>query len=208
MASHFIDTVTNFIIAGIATLGYFGTYFFMLLNACAIPVPSEITLPFSGFAVADGKLNLIGVIIAGTLGDLSGAMLAYYIGYRGGRPLIEKYGKYILMSHHDLNLADKWFAKYGAITTLFARVLPVVRTYISFPAGITKMDFRKFVAFSSIGSLCAVSALVLVGYFMGDNWLAIRERMKPFDNAILIAAAILIIIYIWRHIKHSRKVER
>lgn len=205
MVTHIIDFLAVFITNTIGVLGYAGTYILMLLTSCGIPIPSEISMPFSGFAVAQGSLTLVGIIIAGVLGDVSGAMLAYWIGFKGGRPLVEKYGKYILLSNHDLDIADKWFTHYGAAATFFGRVLPIIRTYISFPAGISKMSFKKFVAFSVIGSIPYVTALAYAGMKLGENWSVIREKMKSFDTAIGVVVIILLILYIWRHIKHSKK---
>lgn len=204
MFTHLIDILANFITATIGHLGYVGTYILMLLTSCGIPIPSEITMPFSGFAVARGEMVLWGIIAAGVLGDTSGALLAYWIGHRGGRPLVEKFGKYILLSKHDLNLADKWFTNYGSLTTLIGRFLPIIRTYISFPAGIAKMNLKKFTAFTIIGSIPYVSLLAYLGMKLGENWESIRERMKSFDTAIGIIIIILIILYVWRHIKNSR----
>ena len=138
------------------------------------------------------------------LGDLSGASLAYWIGFRGGRPLVEKYGKYILLSKHDLNLADKWFTNYGPLATFFGRILPIIRTYISFPAGISKMNYKKFLAFSALGSLPYVTALGYAGMKLGENWDSVRSAMQRFDKAIGVVLIILIVLYIWRHIKHSK----
>lgn len=186
-------------------LGYGGIFFLMMLESCGIPMPSEVIMPFSGFLVVDGKMMLWAIILAGTLGDLAGACLAYWIGSRGGRPLIEKYGKYILISKHDLNLADKWFTKYGELTVFFGRLLPVIRTYISFPAGIAKMDFRKFVTFTVLGALPWTALFAWLGVKMGANWSLIREKLHSFDLSMGILLIILIVLYIWRHLNNLKK---
>lgn len=140
----------------------------------------------------------------GTVGNLVGSLIAYWIGYRGGRPLIEKYGKYILISKHDLDIADRWFTNYGNATTFFGRVLPIVRTYISFPAGIAKMNIWQFSFYTFIGALPWCAALTYAGIKMGNNWELIREKLHNFDLAIAVLIIVFIALYVWRHIKHTR----
>ena len=205
MITNFIDLLAHIVTATIGFLGYGGISLMMLLESCGIPMPSEVIMPFSGFLAASGQMQLWLIILAGTLGDVAGASLAYWIGFKGGRPLVEKYGKAILLSRHDLDLADRWFKKYGQLTVFFGRILPVVRTYISFPAGISKMNFKKFITFTFLGALPWCALLAWLGVKMGDNWELIRTKMHNFDLAMLIAVIILIILYVWRHVKHSRK---
>jgi len=131
-------------------------------------------------------------------------LLAYWIGYIGGRPLIEKYGKYVLISKHDLDLADRWFKNYGNATTFFGRVLPIVRTYISFPAGIAKMDIKKFSLYTFLGALPWCAALTYAGVKMGDNWDLIRTKLHNFDLLMAVIIVLLVVLYVWRHIKHSK----
>ena len=200
-----INALAQFVTHVIGILGYPGTFLLMMFEACGIPIPSEIIMPFSGFLVATGGMVLWIVILAGVLGDLMGAILAYWIGYRGGRPLIEKYGKYFLVSVHDLDIADKWFKRYGQATVFFGRLLPVVRTYISFPAGISKMDLKKFMTFTFLGALPWIGVLAWLGVKMGDNWELIREKMHRFDTTILVLLILLVILYVWRHLKNSKR---
>ncbi|MCX6808873.1 MAG: DedA family protein, partial [Candidatus Berkelbacteria bacterium] len=148
-----LDFLANIVISAINFLGYGGIFLMMFLESCGIPMPSEVIMPFSGSLVVAGHLSFWSIVIVGALGNLAGSWLAYWIGYRGGRPLIEKYGKYILISKHDLDLADNWFKKYGDWAVFFGRLLPVIRTYISFPAGISKMNFKRFSAFTLLGAL-------------------------------------------------------
>lgn len=204
MVTAIIDFLVHLITSIIGSVGYIGTYFLMALNACGIPFPSEVTMPFSGFAVAEGKLVFFWVIVAGVLGDLTGALLAYWIGFKGGRPLVEKYGKYILLSKHDLDTADKWFKNYGSVTTFFGRIVPIIRTYISFPAGIAKMDVKKFALFTALGALPWLVFLTYMGTIMGENWEQIREYLRSVDLAVGIFIVIFIVWYIYRHIKNSR----
>ena len=205
MVTTIIDLLAQFVVATIDKVGYFGIFFLMALESCGIPMPSEVIMPFSGFVVAEGKMLFWTIVIVGALGNLVGSWIAYWIGYKGGRPLIEKYGKYILISKHDLDLADKWFTKYGDWTVFFGRLLPVVRTYISFPAGISKMDLKKFSFFTFAGALPWTYLFAYLGVKMGNNWEQIRTKLHGFDMAIALTIVVLIALYIWRHIKLSRK---
>lgn len=177
----------------------------MMLESCGIPMPSEVIMPFSGFLAADGKMLFWLIVLAGTLGNLVGSWLAYWIGIKGGRPLIEKYGKYILISKHDLDLADRWFNKYGDWAVFFGRLLPVVRTYISFPAGIAEMNFKRFTIFTFLGALPWTALFAWFGVKMGSNWELIREKLHNFDMAMLIVVILLVGLYIFRHIHLSKK---
>lgn len=204
MITTLIDFLADFVVGTIDMIGYGGIFVLMLVESAGIPMPSEVIMPFSGFLVADGKMNFWAVTLLGTVGNLAGSLIAYWIGYRGGRPLIEKYGKYILISKHDLDLADRWFTNYGNATTFFGRVLPIVRTYISFPAGIARMNIWHFSFYTFIGALPWCAALTYAGIKMGDNWELIREKLHNFDLAIGITIVVCIVLYIWRHVKHSK----
>jgi len=143
--------------------------------------------------------------VIGAIGNLIGSWVAYWIGYRGGRPLIERYGKYILISHHDIDLADRWFARFGEWAVFFGRLLPVIRTYISFPAGIAEMDFKKFSYFTLAGAFAWSALFAWLGVRMGDNWSLIRDRLHSFDLAIIIILAALIVLYVWRHLRNLKR---
>ena len=205
MINTIIDFLVNFIIQTIDFLGYSGIFLLMLLESCGLPIPSEVIMPFSGFLVALGKMNFWLVTFLGALGNLAGSLLAYWIGSKGGRPLIEKYGKYILISKHDLDLADRWFTKYGNLTVFFGRLLPVVRTYISFPAGIAKMNLKKFSLYTFIGALPWSALFAWLGVKMGNNWEIIRQKLHDFDLAIGIIILLAVALFIYRHFKHQQK---
>lgn len=205
MITNLIDLLAHLVIYIIGLIGYGGIFLLMLVESCGIPMPSEVIMPFSGFLVAMGKLNFWLVVLIGTLGNLCGSILAYWIGSKGGRVLIEKYGKYILISHHDLNLADKWFAKYGDWTVFFGRLLPVIRTYISFPAGIAKMNFKMFSFFTFLGALPWCVLFTWLGVKMGNNWEIIQKTLHNFDLLMLILVIVAVVWYIWRHLKIRRK---
>jgi len=205
MAAHIIDFLVQIVVNTINQIGYFGVFFLMAAESCGIPFPSEVIMPFAGFVVASGTIAFWPVVIVGAVGNLVGSWLAYWIGYRGGRPLIEKYGKYILISHHDVNLADRWFARFGEWAVFFGRLLPVIRTYISFPAGIAEMDFKKFSYFTLAGAFAWSALFAWLGVRMGDNWSLIRDRLHSFDLAIIIILAALIVLYVWRHLRNLKR---
>ena len=184
--------VSSFIVNIISTLGYPAITVLMALESACIPIPSEIIMPFSGYLVFAEKFSFLSVVIWGTIGNLIGSMIAYFVGFYGGRPLIEKYGKYILISNHDLNLAEKWFKKYGGISVLFSRILPVIRTFISLPAGITKMPLGKFVFYTFSGSLPWSFVLTYAGVIMGESWSDVEIYFRKFDWLIAILVISLI----------------
>lgn len=186
-------------------MGYGGVVLLMAIESANIPLPSEVIMPFAGFLVAKGELNLWLVGLAGAVGCVLGSIPSYYLGYFGGRPLIEKYGKYILISHHDLDMADKWFQKRGELTVFVGRLLPVIRTFISFPAGISRMHFGRFVIYSFIGSFPWTLLLAFIGQKMGENWESLRGYFHGADWVILGLIVLGIVWYVWRHVKNSRK---
>jgi len=203
MISAIIDILAMWVVAIIGYLGYAGVFVLMLVESCGIPMPSEVIMPFSGFLVARGELNFWLVVILGAVGNLVGSWLAYFIGYKGGRPLIEKYGKYFLISHHDLDLADRWFAKFGDWMVFIGRLLPVVRTYISFPAGIAKMNFKKFSIYTFAGALPWSLLFAWLGVKMGDNWELIREKLHDFDLLMLFLVIAAVVWYVVRHVRRK-----
>src|SRR6476660_44529 len=153
MIAKIITVLSTLIVATISKLGYSGIVMLMAIESACIPLPSEIIMPFSGYLVSRGELNLWLVGIAGAVGCVLGSMVAYWAGMYGGRPLIEKYGRYVLISHHDLDLADRWFARYGEAIVFTSRMLPAVRTFIAFPAGVARMNLPRFIVFTFAGSL-------------------------------------------------------
>jgi len=201
MIGKIIEVLTVFIVNTISSWGYFGVGLMMAIESACVPLPSEIIMPFAGFLVAQGKFTLFGVTLAGALGCVAGSVLAYAVGIWGGRAFIEKYGKYILISHHDLNIADNFFNKYGSAAIFFSRLLPVVRTYISLPAGIAKMNFTKFVVYSFLGSLPWCLALAYLGKILGEHWHALGAYFHKFDFVIGIIIIAGVVWYVRRHVK-------
>jgi membrane protein DedA with SNARE-associated domain len=198
-----VEYVSNLIVSLISATGYSGVFFAMALESACIPFPSEIIMPFSGFVVSEGKMTLLGITLAGALGNLFGSVIAYFVGLSGGRPFLEKHGRYILISHKKLDLADDWFQKYGDKAVLLSRVLPVLRTYISLPAGIVRMDFKKFSFFTFLGSLPWCLALGYVGVLLGSRWDSLRGWFHLMD-AVVILAIIGAAIYILRGYRKDR----
>jgi len=204
MVINLLGIISSFIIAVISKLGYYGVVLLMAIESANIPLPSEIIMPFSGFLVFKGQLNLWWVGLAGAFGCLFGSMLSYWLGAYGGRPLIERYGKYILISHHDLDRADRFFKKYGDATVFLSRLLPVIRTYISFPAGIAKMNFPKFCAYTFLGSFPWTLGLDYLGVRLGERWESLKTYFHKFDTLIGVIIILAIVWYIRRHIRFAQ----
>jgi membrane protein DedA with SNARE-associated domain len=200
-----ITLLAGFIIGTISRLGYGGIVLLMAIESACIPLPSEIIMPFSGYLVSTGEMNLWLVGLAGAVGCVLGSLVAYYAGAWGGRPLVEKYGKYVLISHHDLNLADRWFQRHGDITIFVGRLLPVIRTFIAFPAGIARMDLWRFNLYTFVGSYIWSLGLAWIGMKLGEHWNTLGVYFHRFDAAIGVILLAGIIWYVRRHINHMRR---
>lgn len=208
MIAKIIEFLSGIIVATISLLGYSGIVLLMAIESACIPLPSEIIMPFSGYLVSTGQMNLWLVGLAGAVGCVLGSLVAYWGGSKGGRPFIEKYGRYVLVSRHDLDLADRWFANYGEIIVFVSRLLPAVRTFISFPAGVARMNLKRFVFYTFTGSLPWCLGLAYVGQKLGEKWNkdeTLKTWFHRFDFVIGIVAVLLAAWWIWRHIKHLRK---
>jgi membrane protein DedA with SNARE-associated domain len=207
MIAKIITILSSFIVATISALGYGGIVLLMAIESACIPLPSEIIMPFSGYLVSTGELNLWGVAIAGAVGCVLGSLVAYWVGMYGGRPFIEKYGRYILLSRHDLDIADRWFAKYGEVIVFVSRLLPAIRTFIAFPAGVARMNLTRFVIYTFAGSLPWCLGLAYVGQKLGEQWdkdPRLKMWFHRFDFLIGIVGVLFVAWWIWRHVKHSR----
>jgi len=191
----------------ITTLGYPGIIFLMALESACMPVPSEIVMPLAGSLIPSGTFDLIGLTIAGTIGNLIGSVIAYWVGLKAGRAFVLRYGRYVLLRKSHLDLAESWFKKYGEATTFFSRLLPVVRTFISLPAGMAKMNFKKFVLFTTLGSIPWNFALAYVGLQLGQNWQTVRTWFATFDIVIVIAAIAVIAFLLFSHYRNIRKTK-
>ena len=201
MIAWILEILAKFVIDTISASGYLGIVILMGIESACIPLPSEIIMPFSGYLVFRGDFELFRVGLAGAFGCVVGSVPAYYLGLYGGRPLVERYGKYVLISHRDLDTADRWFDRYGDWAIFFSRLLPVVRTFISFPAGVARMNFSRFVAYTFIGSFPWCLGLAYVGMKLGENWDTLGVYFHRFDIVIGIVIALGVLYYVWHHLK-------
>jgi membrane protein DedA with SNARE-associated domain len=197
--------VINFIEHTITQMGPLGIVMLMAIESANIPLPSEAILPFAGYLVNKGVMGYHTASFAGAFGCVVGSIPSYYLGYFGGRPFIQKYGKWFLISKKDLETADRWTEKYGDWAFFICRMLPVVRTFISLPAGILKANFPRFIFFTFIGSLIWSYLLVYVGIKLGEHREALSAIWHKFDYAIVGMILVLAGIYIYRHLKHLKE---
>ena len=200
-----LSLLTTFIIHTISTLGYPGIILLMAFHSAAIPVPSEIVVPFSGFLVSEGRFNLIGVIISATVGNLLGASVIYYVALHGGRQLLEKYGKWLLISPHDIRMADRFFERFGTPAVIVGRCIPIVATFISIPAALAKVKYWKFLLATCFGALLWNTVLAIVGLQLGQHWLELRDRLRGYEIFVAIIIVLGLIFWIWRHTRHLKQ---
>ena len=203
----FIDQIVLPFLQGLyGALGYLGVGVAMAIESAMIPLPSELILPFAGFMVSDPtKVEPLTsqawgfwiVVIVATIGNTLGSLVAYALGAYGGRPFLERYGRYLLIRPHEMEAADRFFARYGAPTVFIGRLLPIVRTFISFPAGIARMPIGTFVIYSTLGALLWSTLLVFAGVQLGANWQQIREALRPFDLLIAVGVVVLVVALLW-----------
>jgi membrane protein DedA with SNARE-associated domain len=198
------EWIKNVISAG----GYKGILALLALNSSGIPIPSEVILPFSGYLVHLGRFNLIFVAISGAIGCNLGSALAYWIGAKGGRPLVERYGKWVLMSNHDLDRMSGFFDRYGSITILIGRMLPIVQTYVAFPAGIARMPRLRFHLYTTVGSLIWYFCLAWAGMKLGAAWDTdprMHEWFHRFHLIVVVALAAGVVWFVWSHVIKARR---
>lgn len=195
-ALEIIGMLISFITSAISTSGYLGIFVLMIAESALIPLPSEVIMPFSGYLVSTGKFNFAYVVMAGSIGNLVGSLIAYYVGSHVGREFILRYGKYLLLKKSHLDLTETYIKKYGDRSTFIGRMLPGVRTYISFPAGLATMNLRKFVVYTLIGSIIWNSALTYVGVQLGNNWQHLLDYTEYIDIAVIIGVAIVAVIFL------------
>ena len=194
------ETVFNGVQHIIAVGGYPGVFGLMTLESACIPVPSFVVMPFAGKLIADGQYNIWALTLVGALGNLLGSVIAYWVGAIGGRPFIEKYGKFFLVSNADIDAGDKWFGKFGDATAFVSRLLPVVRTFISLPLGIAKMNFVRFCLWSFLGALPYCYLLTYAGVKLGEHWSEADKVMHKADLGIIAVFVILVAFYLYRHL--------
>lgn len=185
----------------ISLLGYFGVFILMAMESMVFPVPSEAVMPFAGFLIAEGKFSFILVLISSSLGSIFGSLISYYIGKFGGRPLLLKYGKFFLLNEHHLNITEKFFRKSGEKTILISRFIPVVRHLISIPAGMAKMNIKKFLVYTTMGATIWNMFLLYFGFKLKENWELIHKYSKELDYVMIAILIIGIIYFIYKRIK-------
>lgn len=204
-----LELLAGFIINIISTSGYLGIFVLMAVESALIPLPSEVTMPFSGSLVALGKFNLIMTAIAGSLGNLAGSLAAYALGFWGQenvvRQVIKKYGRYFLISEHEFERAEKWFRKYGDAVVFASRLMPVIRTFISLPAGIAKMNLKKFIIYTTAGSFLWSLFLSYIGMVLGRNWNVLGGYFHKFDLLIVFIMVITVCSYIYYKLRRLQK---
>ncbi|MGI6548463.1 MAG: DedA family protein [Syntrophomonadales bacterium] len=188
-----------------AVWGYWGIVVGMALESACFPLPSEIILPFGGYLVSQGVMSYWEAVLAGLLGGTLGSTIAYVVGSYGGRPFILKYGKYFLIREHDVERADDLFSRYGTKIVFWARFMPVIRTFISLPAGITRMDFTRFLIYTIAGSIPWTLVFVYAGVKMGDNWNYIRSIFEKFDVFIILALVAIVLFWVVSRLRDVRK---
>jgi membrane protein DedA with SNARE-associated domain len=192
----------------IAATGYFGVIVLMALESACLPLPSEIIMPFAGYLVSTGEMNIWLAATAGALGCNIGGTLAYYIGAWAGRPAVERWGRFLLITPHDIDLADRFFRRYGSATVFFGRLLPVVRSFVALPAGFARMNMWRFQIYTFVGSWLWCFGLVWVGEKLGDRWNSDPGLQDWFHRADLVIALLLvaaIVWWVWRHIRLLRR---
>ena len=203
----FIDKIViPFLDSLYGAVGYAGVTLAMAIESAMIPLPSELILPYAGFLVSDSRQlepltgqpwNLWIVVLVATIGNTLGSLVAYAIGAYGGRPFLARYGRYLLIRPHEIEIADTFFARHGGATVFIGRLLPIVRTFISFPAGVARMPVGRFIVYSTAGAFLWSLLLVYAGTVLGTNWKGIREALQPFDLAIAAAAVVAVVLFVW-----------
>lgn len=201
MAHAILAAIGGFVVHIISSWSYAGVAGLMAIESANIPLPSEMIMPFAGFLVAKGEMNLWLAGLAGGIGCTIGSAFSWWLGYKGGRQLVRNYGKYVLLSPRDVEKGEEWFRKYGNSIAFFSRLLPVVRTFISFPAGIAKVPLKVFLAYTFVGSVIWSVGLAWVGQKLGENWEDVKKYFHGLDWVILGLIIIGLVYWIYRHVK-------
>jgi membrane protein DedA with SNARE-associated domain len=203
MLEKLITTVAAWILGVISSMHYGGIVLLMAIESACIPLPSEVIMPFAGFLVSKGEMTLFGIALAGAIGCVVGSIPAYYAGMFGGRPLADKFGKYLLIGKKDLDMADKWFASHGEIIIFLARLLPGIRTFIAFPAGMARMNMTRFIVYTFVGSFIWCGVLGYLGMQAGQHWAVLGQYFHQFHYVLAAAGLAFVAWYIWQHFKHD-----
>lgn len=195
-----------------AGVGYLGVFFAMVIESTLLPLPSELILPFAGFLISDtskieplthGPWSFWIVVLVGVAANTTGSIFGYYLGAKLGRPFLDRWGRYLLIRKHEIDQAERFFARWGSPTAFFSRLLPGVRSVISFIAGVSEMPIRPFIVYSTLGAIPWTIALVYAGTVLGSNWTQIRDAMRPFDTFILLALVAAVVGFVLWRIVHT-----
>jgi membrane protein DedA with SNARE-associated domain len=208
MIDQVISALASWIVEVISAAGYFGVVLLMAIESACIPLPSEVIMPFAGYLVSIGKFSLVGAATAGALGCNVGSTVAYYVAAIGGRPVLDRWGKYVLITPAELERTDRFFARYGSATVFFGRLLPVVRTFIAFPAGLARMPMLKFQVYTFLGSWPWCLALAYIGYLLGARWDSyptFRRLFHEFDAVVVVAVVAGFIWLVWSRWREIRR---
>ena len=209
MITHLLEILGQFVIATIQSSGYAGIFILMTLESALIPIPSEVTMTFAGFLVDKGVFNFWVVVLAGAIGNLMGSLIAYYLGFLLEESflhtLIGRYGKFILLTIEDYEKGERWFRKYGQLIAFTSRLLPVIRTFISLPAGVAEMNVLKFSIFTFAGSFLWSAILTFIGVKLGENWHSISDYFHKFDVFIVVVFLGAVVFYLWHKWPRSQK---
>jgi membrane protein DedA with SNARE-associated domain len=208
MLDHVISLLATWIVEVISATGYLGVVVLMAIESACIPLPSEIIMPFAGYLVSIGQFSLVGAATMGALGCNVGSTVAYYVAAKGGRKAFERWGAYILVGPAELDRADRFFARYGSATVFFGRLLPVIRTFIAFPAGLARMPMLKFQIYTFVGSWPWCFALAYAGYLLGARWNSdptFRNVFHRFDAVIAVVLAAGLAWFLWSKWRELRR---
>ncbi len=201
--SEILATIGTFAITLISYLGYFGLFLLMTLESMIIPIPSELVMPFAGFLIAAGEMNWWLVILFSSLGSICGSLLSYYLGRVGGNRLVLKLGRYIFLDEEDLVKTEQWFSRKGEATIFIGRLIPAVRHLISIPAGIWKMNLRKFLLYTLLGATLWNTFLAYLGFLLGKNWALVRQYSEPVSIVVVVLLVVVGGYFVYKHVKHK-----
>ena len=194
------EFLAGYITAFINRTGYASVFLFMVMESMVFPVPSEAVMPFAGFLIAEGRLSFAGVIAFSTLGSIVGSLISYWLGRYGGKPMVNRWGKYLLLDHRDLEITERFFSRRGNIAIFISRFIPVIRHLISIPAGIGRMDITTFSIYTAIGAGLWNAFLAVVGYYLRQHWEVVMQYSRIVDVIVLLALAALGIWFIRKHL--------
>jgi membrane protein DedA with SNARE-associated domain len=201
------EFIAEHVTAFIASTGYITVFIAMMMESMVFPIPSEAVMPFAGFLIFEGKLSFLGVITVSTLASIVGSLISYAMGYYGGRPFINKFGKYFLLDHEELDYTERFFGKHGDLTILISRFIPVVRHLISIPAGTGRMGLVKFIVYTTVGAGMWNSILTITGYYLRQNWSSVMKYSHIVDLVILAILIGLFLIFVIRQVRKYRRIK-